>query len=183
MEAALLYECTPLPISFEEIRKASPDVASVWLGVPEPLAAEVVKFCRSNAVVDAPLREAETLWQDFLAEQVGAVCPCCCKRSCKNTSLRPGLINVDFFIALRFVARIHIARGTKCPCGKMRRCPPYGASAYSCGSTPRNSDAGDTCCRQSACQMRSSTSIPTRSSAPWTGVVGTCNQNVGAACR
>ena len=59
-ECSLLFEATPLPLSLAELKGARVASAASWLGVPQPVAAEVLAFANSQDADGTDDRYART---------------------------------------------------------------------------------------------------------------------------
>ncbi|KAK3258294.1 hypothetical protein CYMTET_32657 [Cymbomonas tetramitiformis] len=79
LETALLYEHTPLPMSFADVSHAENAAhAAQWLGVPAGLAGKVLDFCQHQLVQSKSSKlnrrdldvGAEKAWRDFLLNEV-----------------------------------------------------------------------------------------------------------------
>ncbi|KAK3235432.1 hypothetical protein CYMTET_54367 [Cymbomonas tetramitiformis] len=83
LEASLLFECTPLPVSLEDVARGPEDplALSLWLGVPVKVAEGVHAFCKAIADQDAesikeghaPItpRNLDLRWKEYLRAHVG----------------------------------------------------------------------------------------------------------------
>jgi len=74
VEASLLFEATPLPLTLDELASApSASAAAKWLGVPEPLAAAAASWAASSEVAESSEADKEAKFHVWLQRHVPSV--------------------------------------------------------------------------------------------------------------